>query len=141
MIGDLCKELNNWFDYKRIFKKFTITDGTIVIEEAQDGQYIRICDSLFNDGVYQYPPTGLTDETFDGVVWLMAVPKEVLQMSADYDEWKEKYSDILSSPYQSESFGGYSYTKATSAGNAGSGASGGIWDSPFAHEAIHYRKV
>ena len=55
MLTELCKELNNWFDKDRIFGVFTISDGAIDQSETgiQTGQYCRIADSVFNDGVYQ----------------------------------------------------------------------------------------
>lgn len=138
MLADLCKQLNNWFDYKRVFSTFTISGGTFTVEGAQDGQYIRICDSVFNDGVYQYPVSGLTDETFEGVVWLMAVPQEVVDLSAEIDAWTEKYSDVMQSPYQSESFGGYSYSKGSSTGSDGTGTT---WSDIFADRLRRWQKI
>lgn len=149
MLTDLCKELNNWFETKdkygkpsgRLFREFTIANGTIEIPEAQEGQYIRIIDSVFNDGVYQYPVYNLTDETFDGVVWLMAVPPEIIALDKEIDEWKEQYTDFLNSPYQSESFGGYSYTKASRSGSDATGSSGITWQQVFADRLSHWRKL
>lgn len=148
MLTDLCRELNNWFEVcdddgnysGRIFGKFTIKDGTMTVKGAQDGQYVRICDSTFNDGVHQYPLSGLTDETFDGAVWLMKVPKEVINLDREIDEWKEQYQGVLNSPYQSESFGGYSYTKASGSGDAAGGSSV-TWQSTFADRLSHWRKI
>lgn len=150
MLTETCKELNNWFEPRdeygqpsgRIFGEFTISDGTLTVDGAQDGQYIRICDSVFNDGVYQYPVYNLTDETFDGVIWLMNIPKRIVELDKLYDAWLAKYGDMLNSPFQSESFGGYSYTKASGTASGSSGdTSGGIWASPYAHEFMHWRKV
>lgn len=138
MLADLCKQLNNWFDYKRLFGTFTISEGTLEVEGAQTGQYIRICDSVFNDGVYQYPVSGLKDETFEGVIWLMAVPDEVIRLSNEIDEWIEKYSDTLQSPFQSESFGGYSYSKGSSTGSDGTGTT---WSDIFADRLRRWQKV
>lgn len=138
MLADVCKQLNNWFDVKRIFGTFTVSDGILVVDGAQDGQYIRICDSVFNDGVYQYPVTGLKDETFLGVIWLMAVPEEVIELSNEIDEWNEKYSDMLQSPFQSESFGGYSYSKGSSTGADGTGTS---WSDIFADRLRRWQKI
>lgn len=148
MLSELCRELNNWFEPRdkhgkksgRKFGKFTISNGTIKVDGLQDGQYFRICGSVFNDGVYKYPAKDLKDETFDGSIWAMNVPKEVIDLDTEIDTWKEKYTDILNSPYQSESFGGYSYTKATaSQGNAG--GTGVTWQSAFADRLSHWRKV
>lgn len=141
MLTELCKELNNWFDKKRLFGVFTITDGSLTIDGAQDGQYIRICDSVFNDGVYEYPVSNLKDETFDGAVWLMAVPPDVIELSKEIDAWKEQYTDILQSPYQSESFGGYSYSKASGSQTGANGVTGVTWQSTFADKLSHWRKI
>lgn len=149
MLTDLCKELNNWFEPKdrfgkpsgRLFRKFTVSNGTLEIPEAQVGQYIRICNSTFNDGVYKYPVSDLTDETFDGAVWLMAVPLAIIKLDKDIDDWKEKYKDFLDSPYQSESFGGYSYTKAEGSSTGVNGSTGITWQQVFADRLSHWRKV
>lgn len=138
MLSELCKELRNWFEKEKIFGTFTITDGTIQIPDAQDGQYIRICGSVFNDGVYQYPVFNLKDETFKGAVWLMAVPQDVISLSDDVDAWKTKYADVMLSPYQSESFGGYSYTKASA---STSGSANVTWQGVFADRLSHWRKI
>lgn len=137
MLSELCKELNNWFCAKKYFGTYTIEDGILVIPELQSGQYYRICGSVFNDGVHQYPAAGLKDETFNGAVWAMAIPEEVIDLSEEIDEWKAKYETAETmSPYQSESFGGYSYTKA-------SGASGGTatWQDVFGSKLNNYRRI
>lgn len=139
-IGDLCAELRNWFDIGRRFDTFTISGGNIDLSGfVQSGQYFRIIGSVFNDGVYQYPVSGLTDETFDGAVWAMAVPKDVLALLTDITNWETKYGDIVTSPYVSESFGGYSYSKASAnSGNADKVAS---WQSTFANRLNKWRKL
>lgn len=127
MLSELCRYLNNWFDEARYYGRFTIADGELTSfndgEVLQDGQYFRIIDSVFNDGVYQYPCTELKDEVFEGSVWTMKVPQEVLQISDEIDAWEAQYMGADSpalSPYASESFGGYSYSKAASASGIGS---------------------
>lgn len=137
MLSELCKELNNWFCTKKYFDTYTIEDGILVIPELQSGQYYRICGSVFNDGVHKYGEADLKDETFNGAVWAMAIPEEVIALSEEIDEWKAKYETAENmSPYQSESFGGYSYTKA-------SGASGGTatWQDVFGSKLNNYRRI
>lgn len=138
MLSELCHELNNYFPVAKYFGTYTIENGTIEIPELQNGQYYRIVGSVFNDGVHQYGGTEqLTDETFDGAVWAMAIPAEVIALSEEIDEWKAKYETADNmSPYQSESFGGYSYTKA-------SGASGGTatWKDAFSSKLNNYRRI
>lgn len=54
---------------------------------------------------------GLIDEEFEGAVWIMYVPRAVLTLLKDIQDWEEKYGPIVASPFNSESFGGYSYYK------------------------------
>lgn len=140
-ITDFCAEVHNWLDIARLFGEFTIEDGTISIDGMLEGQYFRIIGSVFNDGVYQYPPSNLTDETFDGAVWFMAVPPDVKSLIDDMTAWENANAAVLSSPYSSESFGGYSYTKA-SGGNSAAGGDGSVTAfSHFADKLKRYRKV
>lgn len=121
-LSTLCKYLNNWFETAICVDTYTIEDGVIDLSDLeergriQNNQYFRIAGSVFNDGVYQYTDelTTLTDETFYGSVSPMAIPSEVMQLLADITAWETKIADDpqADSPYQSESFGGYSYTKA-----------------------------
>ena len=138
---DFCAEVHNWFDVKRLFGRFTIEGGRLIIPDMLEGQYFRICDSIFNDGVYQYPVADLTDETFDGAIWYMAIPKDAISLLAEITAWENANAGVLNSPYSSESFGGYSYTKA----GGGSGANGGDGTvtafSHFADKLKRYRKV
>lgn len=143
MLSSLCQELRNWFDrgQPKIHGIFEISNGRILkpefIREIHNNQYFRIIGSVFNDGVYQYKPDlELIDETFSGSIWLMAIPKDVLDLNADIDNWLSKYGDAVNSPYQSESFGGYSYSKA-------SGSNGGTasWVSTFASRLNLWRKL
>lgn len=140
MLTELCRELKNWFEQKKKFGEFTIEGGTIEIVSMQDGQYFRILGSVFNDGVYQYPVSDLTDETFNGEIWFLAIPKEVVDLSREIDNWKEKYQSVdgaSMSPFTSESFGGYSYTKSTNK----DGSSDASWQSAFASRLNAWRKI
>lgn len=139
MLTELCKELNNWFDYKRAFGTFTIENNTIDLD-LQEGQYFRIVGSVFNDGVHMFPPVDLHDETFVGAIWAMAVPSEVIALATDIDSWNSKYAEVLASPYTSESFGGYSYSKATSGGGVGS-SDLLSWQGAFASRLKKWRKI
>lgn len=146
MLSNLCKELRNWFDrgQPRIYGSFTIEGGRITDEDftsvIQANQYFRIVGSVFNDGVYKYTDElALTDELFVGSIWLMAIPKDVIDLSLEIQAWVDKYGESVNSPYSSESFGGYSYTKA-SGGSSGSG-SNPTWQSVFASKLNLWRKI
>lgn len=141
MLTELCQELRNWFERKKYFGTFTIENGAFSDPELQNGQYYRIVGSVFNDGVHKYGEDELTDEVFTGAIWAMAVPPSVIDLSERISEWVTQYGDLVSSPYQSESFGGYSYTKASSGqGNADSSSSP-TWQSSFASELNKWRKI
>jgi hypothetical protein len=143
VIGQICAFIHNYFVYGRYGGVFTIENGGIALPFLVPGQYFRICGSRLNDGVYQYPVSGLADETFEGVIWEMRVPKDVIELAAEIEDWCAANAEALNSPYQSESFGGYSYTKATGAGGS-SGAVGAetyTWRNQFAHRLNQYRKL
>lgn len=139
-LTELCKELNNWFDLKRYFGEFTIEDGTLKDDLGLlDNQYFRIVGSIFNDGVHQFGANdSLTDETFDGAVWAMAVPPQVVALCEKITDWEDKYGDTVSSPYTSESFGGYSYSKN---GVSTSSVAENGFKGAFANELNRWRKA
>lgn len=140
MLTDLCQYLRNWFDRERYFGEFTIEEGVLSASFLQNGQYYRIIGSVFNDGVHKFgePSDALTDETFNGSVWALAIPPAVLDLNDEIDSWVEQYSTVQNSPYSSESFGGYSYTKGTS---SGSGGDKSTWQGVFAPRLNRYRKL
>lgn len=114
MLTEVCAEVKNYFcDIDdRHFGIFEIKNGSIApFDFLKDGQYFRIVGSTFNDGVYQYPVFGLADETFCGAVWAMNVPPSFVALTDEIKKYCQKEENT--SPFTSESFGGYSYTKAT----------------------------
>lgn len=144
MLTELCQELRNWFDRERHYGAFTIEGGRITAPFLREGQYYRVIGSIFNDGVHKYPDDILADETFDGAVWALGIPEAVLDLSLEIDEWRGKYEGVDSaamSPFTSESFGGYSYSK--SGGGAASGVSGGggTWQTVFRPRLNMWRKI
>jgi hypothetical protein len=136
MLGYVLAYLRNYFPVSREFGTYRVENGSIDIADMQDGQYFRIVGSVFNDGVHRYPASGLTDEVFSGTVWSLAVPKDLLDLVAEIEEWQKKNGERAAGPYQSESFGGYSYTLKS--GSEGFGAS---WQSAFASRLNVWRKI
>lgn len=141
-LTELCAHLRNWFvrsDADKRCGTFSITNGSIDLPWVADGQYFRVIGSVFSDGVHQYPASFPVDETFGGEIWAMAVPSDVLSLAEEIGAWEEKYRDAVNSPFASESFGGYSYTKRESsvqgAGNAVS------WQSVFRTRLNRWRKL
>ena len=139
MLEQVLMNIRNWFPVKGGIHSgtFTIKDGGVTLPFLADGQYFRICGSVFNDGLHQYPSGDLKTETFDGSVWALAVPQAVIDLAAEIESWEKKNGDASVSPYQSESFGGYSYSKATDS------ASGGAvtWQTAFRRRLNAWRKL
>ena len=133
MLYEICKYIRNFFEREKYFGTFKIEDGHLTFLDGTalpllDGQYFRIIDSTFNDGIFQFPPNGqqLHDEQFSGAVWALAIPKEIIDLAEEIAEWQSLYGgadSTVNSPYSSESFDGYSYSKST--GSATDGAAGG----------------
>ena len=142
MLTDLLQELRNWFPVAKHTGEFTIQNGNITADFLANNQYFRIIGSIFSDGVHKYPATDLVDEQFTGAVWALAIPQAVINLSTEIDAWQAKYGGVDSaamSPFNSESFGGYSYSKS---GNASAGnASAADWKSVFASALNRWRKI
>ena len=152
ILTEICQHLRNWFDrnQKKYQGKIEISNGEISVADSsfvlQDGQYYRIIGSLFNDGVHCYHSDTLTDENeFDGAVWSMAIPPAVVELAADIEAWQTKYGNVDSnsmSPFNSESFGGYSYSKSSGGGSSNSSGSGNnTWQGVFAKRLNAWRKI
>lgn len=115
-----------------------IRDGRIALPGLENGDYYLIEGSRRNDGIHVYGNTDLRNETYTGTITEICVPAEVLGLLDDINAWIDKTHETLESPYQSESFGGYSYTKAS--GNSSSGESTS-WKTVFASRLRQWRKL
>lgn len=136
MLEQVLGHLNNYFVVKDGVHKgtFEVSSGTLDLDFLQNNQYFRIVGSVFNDGVYKYPATQLTDETFDGEIWAMAVPKAVVDLATEIGAW---CTDNPPSAYVSEAFGGYSRARATSGGTGAPVT----WESVFSASLAQWRKL
>ena len=141
MLEAVLTHLKNWFVVPRGVHEgtYTIENSTLELSFLQNGQYYRICGSVFNDGLHKYGDSAdkLQNETFTGAVWALAIPKAVVELSAKIEEWQTKNGDAVASPFTSESFGGYSYTKATDS-KTGTVAT---WETVFRSQLNPYRKL
>lgn len=145
MLTQVCQYLRNWFERTKYIGDFTITSGELTYGDGSTlpllpGQYYRIVGSVLNDGVHQVEEEGnpLKDESFTGSVWSMAVPPDFLTLVRDIGEWVEANAAAINSPYQSESFAGYSYSKGYAGGN---GTDVITWQSQFAARLAPWRKI
>jgi hypothetical protein len=141
MLYEVMRHLYGTMVYKWPVKElyggeFKIENGSISLPFLLDGQYFRIVGSVLNDGVYKYPATDLTDETFHGAIWALAVDPALVELSEEIAEWQKQNKKAVESPFQSESFGGYSYTVK----NSGNGESYS-WKKAFASRLNQWRKI
>ena len=135
MLEEILMHLNNWYVAPDGIHagEYSIAGGSITLPFLVDGQYFRIFGSKMNDGLYQYPASDLTDEKFTGTVWELRVPKSLVTLSDEIKEWVAKNEPSV---FTAESFGGYSYSKATGPSGAPMG-----WQDVFRAQLNPYRKI
>ena len=135
MLTEVCQFLRNWFIREMWVADFEIKYGQLTDIELKEGSYFRIKGSLYNDGIHQYP-CDLKDESFNGAVYLCAIPEAVVQLAQEIESWQTTYGKQAASPYQSESFATYSYSKG------GGGSAGDTsWQTVFASRLAPWRKI
>lgn len=129
MLFEIMTHVRNFFPAGKYKEgNFLIENGTISLPFVKDGEYIKIEGSSLNNGVYEYPVSGLRDEEFTGAIVALAPPADFLKLVEEIEEYTKKYN---ATPYQSESFGGYSYTKSEKDG----------WESAFKTRLNAWRKI
>lgn len=144
MLTEICLYLKNYFctDSDKHIGEFSVSDGKLAPPiYLEEGQYYRIAGSVFNDGVHRSDEELQDEGPFYGGVWAMRVPADVLQLDSEMEDWLAKYGGTdgpNASPYQSESFGGYTYTKAQ--GNSATGETFTVW-SAFARRLAPHKKI
>lgn len=147
MLNEICAEIKNYFTYEgdRYIGDFTISGGVISPSFAFPTNYFRIIGSHNNDGVHKVSDNDLVDEdTFHGAVWIMSPPKSFLDLVAEIEAWQEKYGgadSVNMSPYQSETFYGYSYTKGSTHSSSNGSSSVPTWKSTYASQLKPFRRI
>lgn len=145
MLGEICAEIKNYFVYKNDIHigDWVISDGQISpILDLPTG-YIRIVGSRLNDGVHKVSDLNLVDESFHGGIWIMSPPADFISLVKEIEDWQAKNGKADSaamSPFQSESFGGYSYSKASGRSSSGSSIVP-TWQSVYASRLNRYRRI
>lgn len=146
ILEQVLNHIHNWFVYDQMDVRCAIEGGSLPASVSiPEGAWYRVQGSLFNDGLHQHPADDLTDETFDGAITVCAVPKALLDVVEEIEEWvnlnKTAYQKALESPYASESFDGYSYSIRSDlmAQNGSGGLTG--WQAAFASRLNPWRKM
>lgn len=138
MLETILEHLHNWFPVKDGVKRgtFKVVSGVLEADFLAENQYYRIKGSIFNDGLYQRGNNDtLTDESFIGEVWALAIPKRLITLAEKIKAWRDANPET---DKISESFGGYSYSKGSSAAE---NANVGGWQTAFAKELSVWKKV
>ena len=141
MLEEILRHINNRFERDSISSTITITvDGLQGFPEVPSGAYFWLEGSLMNDGLHKRATSEPTHpETFDGQVVLLAIPKPLVDLSAEIETWCENNADALNTPYESEAFGGYSYKRE--GGASEDAPSLNAWQAHFASRLRPYRKL
>lgn len=137
MLERILRHINNWFQTAVYAGTYEVINGGIELPDLKEGQYFRVTGSVLNDGVYRYPTFDMLPEVFTGTVWALAVPKDVITLAAEIDAWEKKHGTTTTSPYKSESFAGYSYTKDTDSVSGGAVT----WETAFRKQLNRWRKI
>lgn len=134
-LEQVMRECNNYFERCRYAGAIRVADGKIVPDVGAPCVYISGSASL--SGVYSLVNGRLVDvedvtEDFNGTVWYLYPPKDFVDLVAEIGEFATK------SPlggFASESFGQYSYSRAT-------GSKGLLtWQEAFADRLRPYRRM
>lgn len=145
MLTEICGYLKNWFDGDIYRGSIKVSEGVISCDGEEitidPGQYFYLAKPDYKLGVYEYGVDELKDREFDGAVCFMDIPDDVLDLAKDITDWMAEYSVVGSpalSPYQSESFGGYSYSKSGGSGDSGLS---GSWVNVFGGRLSRHKKI
>ena len=139
-IADVMRACRNFFPYSYKDATYNINAaGKITPAEDMVG-YVAVQGSHLNDGVYRCTNGMLEDgrdmdfyaETFTGRVWMLTPPRDFIAIVSEIEQYEKKNAV---SPMQGESFGAYSYTKA-------SGKRGVLtWQEAFADRLRPYMRL
>lgn len=140
-INAMCGNIKNYFAVAKYTERFVIENGNITLPFLRENQYFRICESVFNDGVHKYTDDmQLVDEELDGIIYALAIPQDFLLLAEEIDAYN-KTEASKPSGYASESFGGYSYSKAGGGTVKNVSSNANQWEQVFASRLNRFRKV
>lgn len=146
MVGEICAEIKNYFVYEndRHIGDWVILNGQISPALEIPTDYIRIVGSHLNDGVHKISEMQLVDEEFHGAICIMSPPSVFLLLCEEIAQWQDKNGSADSvnmSPFQSESFGGYSYSKGQNFSGDKAKSAVPTWQSVFGNRLNQFRRI
>jgi hypothetical protein len=113
---------NNFFERSSEYGRYTISENAIAVRgDYKAGQYVRIMDSLLNDGVYKIASVEageitlnetLADEEFCGYIVGLAIPNEFITLAAKVEAFTNRGISSESIPNYSVSFNAKSGVEA-----------------------------
>ena len=147
MITEICAYLKNYFTYEqdKHYGTFHIENKQIVPSVDLLTDYFCIFGSRLNNGVHKVSDNDLVNEgDFDGSIWIMSPPADFLALVTEINNWQTSngsYDSVAMSPFNSESFGGYSYSKGNNSSGAGGIPSASVtWQDVYAKRLNVYRR-
>jgi len=130
----VIRYLRNAFESGSEGGNFTIEDGKVALSDAYyTGEWIAITGSRLNNGVFQLSQdeTGVfvlsngtdgeipkVNETFDGKIWRLALPRDFVALCLDLQNWLISPAGKPSNITKESVLGYYSKTFATSENGA-----------------------
>jgi len=145
MLSDICASIRNYFTYDsdKHPGTYKVQGGVLVPSVEFLTDYYAIFGSRKNNGVHKVTDMLVDEGEFRGSVWVMSVPADFLALVEEIKAWQTKYGSLESeamSPFNSESFGGYSYSKGSGGASGGSGA-GASWQDVFGSRINRWRRA
>lgn len=154
MLETILNYIHNHFPIQGAehYGAFQIVSGTLNADFLKNGQYYLITGSIFNDGLHRFGYDGkvyvssdendvhpnmpeLQDESFVGRIIPLAIPREIIKLSAEIKAWRANNPET---DKVSESFGGYSYSRAQTTQNGTSSVGG--WQAVYGRQLNKWRK-
>lgn len=137
-VETVMRYINNFFEVCEYHGEFAIEDHKLQLpDEMPTGTFIAVKGSLFNDGVHRLELTHRfnTDETFNGVVYVLHPPESFLAICSEIAEYDEKNP---TGSFVSESFGGYSYSRGSGSAETGTAST---WQQAYTVALRPYRRM
>lgn len=137
-VGDVMREVRNYFPHHRIDGDFAISRGVLTPGDLlAAGDWIAIGGSLRNSGVHQLEEGGRVpdarDEQWQGTVWLLSPPPAFLALCEEIAAWAQVHPACHK---RRESFGAYSHEALVDDNGVPMS-----WQTAFAAQLIPYRRM